>query len=93
LYTLPRRVGDVEGRVVLSDGWDKPRCARRQAVYSQNRDGYEVLGCGRGGGGSEVRRESPPYVLQHGAGSGQHADKQIQRFSAPIIGFGTAPPL
>jgi len=27
LYTLPRRVGDVEGRAVLSDGWDKPRCA------------------------------------------------------------------
>ena len=32
---------DVEGRAVLSDGWDKPRCARRQAVYSQNRDGCE----------------------------------------------------
>jgi len=25
-----------------------------QAVYSQNRDGYEVQGCGLGGGGSEV---------------------------------------
>jgi len=25
-----------------------------QAVYSQNRDGYEVERCGRGGGGSEV---------------------------------------
>jgi len=25
-----------------------------QAVYSQNRDGYGVKGCWRGGGGSEV---------------------------------------
>jgi len=23
---------DVEGHAVLSDGWDKPRCARRQAI-------------------------------------------------------------
>jgi len=23
---------DVEGRAVLSDGWDKPRCARRQFI-------------------------------------------------------------
>ena len=25
-----------------------------QAIYSQNRDGYEVQGRGRGGGGSEL---------------------------------------
>ena len=53
-YTLPRRVRDVEGRAVLSDAWDKPRCARWQAVYKQNRDGYEVQGCGWGGGGSSL---------------------------------------
>ena len=52
--TLPRRVGDVEGRAVLHDGWNKPRCACWQAVYSQNRDDYGVQGCGQRGGGSEV---------------------------------------
>jgi len=45
---------NVEGRAVLSDGWDKPRCARWQAIYNQNRDDYEVQGCVRGGGGSEM---------------------------------------
>ena len=73
---------DVEGRAVLSDSWD--RCAHRQAIYSQNRDGYEVELCGRGGGGSEmwlharvlcmceVRCE---VLVEHGAGRGEHEDK------------------
>jgi len=33
-------------------GTEDPRA--RRAVYSQNRDGYEVERCGRGGGGSEA---------------------------------------
>jgi len=40
LYRLPRRSSVA-----------RPR----QAVYSQNRNGYGVQGCGQGGGGSEVR--------------------------------------
>jgi len=32
-----------------------PVVCMKQAVYSQNRDGYGVEGCGRGQGGSEVR--------------------------------------
>jgi len=44
----------VEGRAVLNDGWDKPRCARQQAIYSQNRNGYEVQLCGRERSGREV---------------------------------------
>ena len=47
---MPRRVGDVEGHAVLSDGWDTPRCAPLQAVYSQN---TETMRC-RGVGGEEV---------------------------------------
>jgi len=31
-----------------------PAARAGQAVYSQNRDGYEVQGCGRGEGGSEL---------------------------------------
>jgi len=37
---------DVDGSAVLNDGWDKPWCARQQAVCSQKRDGYEVQRCG-----------------------------------------------
>jgi len=46
---------DVEGSSVLSGCRDEARqhVLDRQ-FYSQNRDGYEVQGCGQGGGGSEV---------------------------------------
>ena len=33
---------NVQGSAVLSDCWDKLRYVRRQAVYSQNRDGHEL---------------------------------------------------
>jgi len=65
-----------------------------QAVYNQNRDGYEVQWCGRGGGGSEVWLHA--RVLSgcetrckiwsgHGAGSGEHEDKQSRHCHVPII--------
>ena len=43
-------------RVALSlmTGGTSPGVRQGQAIYSQNIDGYEVQGCGRGGGGSEV---------------------------------------
>jgi len=62
-----------------------PVARARQAVYSQNRDGYEVERCGRGGGGCVVWLharvlcgcEAGCEVLgEHGAGSGEHEDKQ-----------------
>jgi len=67
-----------------------------QAIYSQNRDDYEVKGCGRGGGGSEVWlharvllgcRVRCEILAGHGAGSDDHEDKESRRCRAPIIGF------
>jgi len=47
--------GGVEGRAVLSDGWDKPRCAPGTGSFiDKNRDDYKVQGCGWGESGSEV---------------------------------------
>jgi len=64
-------------------------------VYSQRRDGYEVHGYGQEGGGSEVlwrarmlRRweDGCEVLLEHGADSGKHEDKQSRRCRAPILG-------
>ena len=88
-------------RVVLSLATvgTSPGVRLGQAIYSQNRDGYEVQGCGRGRGGSEVWLharvlsgcEARCEILGgHGAGSDKHKDKQSQRCRAPIIGFAAA---
>ena len=83
---VAKACGDVEGHAVLSDGWDKPRCARWQAIYSQNRDDYEVQGYVRRGGGSEMWLHARvlwgcearcEVLAAHGAGSGEHEDKHI----------------
>jgi len=67
----------VEGSAVLSNSWDKPRCARRQAVYSKNLDGYEVQGCGRWEVGVKCYRvqmfcvceDAREVFLEHGVGN------------------------
>jgi len=73
---------DVDCRAFLSDGWG--RCSHRQAIYSQNREGYEVELCGRGGGGSEVWLHARvlckcgagcEVLVEHGAGRGEYEDK------------------
>ena len=58
-----------------------------QAIDNQDRDDYEVERCGRGGGGSGVwwharvlcgSEAGCEVLVEHGTGSGDHADKQIQ---------------
>jgi len=95
---------DVPVRTFLSESCDKPRCARRQAVYSPNRLGYEVELRGQGGGGSEVwlharllcgcKARCEVLADHHpGAGSGEQEVKKILRCRAPIVGFAAARPL
>ena len=57
----------------------------RQAVYSQNRDGYEVQLCGRGGGGSEVWLHARvlcgcearcEVLVEHGTGGDKHEEHE-----------------
>ena len=92
---------DVDGSAVLNDGWDKPWCARQQAVCSQKRDGYEVQRCGRGGGGSEVWLHSRlscaceagcEVLVDHDAGSNDNEDRQSRHCCAPIVGVTAARP-
>jgi len=88
-------------RVVLSLATvgTSPGVRPGQAIYSQNRDGCEVQGCGWGGGGSGVWlharvlrgcKSRCKILAGHGSGSDEHEDKQSQRCRAPIIGFATA---
>jgi len=76
-----------------------PGVRTRQALYSQNIDGYEVQGCGRGGCGSEVWLHARvlrgcearcEILAGHGAGSNEHEDKESRCCRAPIIGFDAA---
>jgi len=100
LYTLPRRVGDVEGRAVLSEDWgEAQRYVLDRQFYGQNGHGYEVQRCGWGSGGSEVWLHSRvlwgcearyEILAGHGEGSDEHKDKQSRRCRAPIIGFAAA---
>ena len=65
------------------------------------RDGYELQWCGREGGrsevwlharvlcGCEVRCE---VLAEHGAGSGEHKDKQSRRCGEPIVDVAAARP-
>ena len=74
-----------------------PAARSGQAVYSQNRDGYEAQQCGWGGGGSEVWLHARvlceceavcDFLADLGAGSGEHEDKQnpSRRCCVPILG-------
>jgi len=60
------------------------------------RDGYEVQWCGREGGGIEVLWHARMLCgceagceasVEHGAGSGDHEDKQSRRCRPPILGI------
>ena len=91
---------DVEGHAVLGS-WTSPGVRTGQVVYNQNRDDYEVDWCGRGGGRSEVwlhsrvlwmRKAGCEVLVEHGAGSGEHEDKQSRHYRAPTVGFATARP-
>ena len=80
----------MEGRSVLGDDLTLP-CF----VYKQNRDCYEVQACGREGGRIEVLWHARvlcgwepgcEVLSEHGAGSGDHTDKQSRRNYTPILG-------
>jgi len=73
-----------------------------QAVYSQRRDGYEVQGCGRGGGWSVVLRGGRVMCVcevgfevlsEYGVDSGEGEHKQSRRLRAPVVRGWKPPPL
>ena len=114
VHTLPRGVGigclqvlmewvEWMWRVALSlpTVGTSPGVRTGQALFSQNRDGYEVEQCGQAGSRSEVWLhasvlrgcEAGCEVLEdHGAGSGQHEDRQSRRCRAPIVGLAAVRP-
>jgi len=98
LYALPRRVGDVEGRAVLSEHWGEAQQYAPDRLFIAKTEMATVQWCGRGVGmevwlharvlwGCESRCE---ILAGHGAGSNEHEDKESRRCRAPIKGFATA---
>ena len=107
MYTLPRGVGvgclrglmewvEWMYRIALSVPTigTSPGVRSGKAVYSPNRDGYEVEWCGQGGGGIQVWLharvlcgcEAECEVLaDHGAGSGEHKQNEYIKKNSPSL--------